>query len=228
MGYHERDERTLRVPRSAIPQSWRVAILHIAKSNRNKRARFDAGYGKRALAIAQVSEYCGLGVYTIKEQLSLYLSLSLSLALECNKVLGFGVHARWPPLLYCYVTLLLLSVHAELEIREKTVSYQREKNYNHEWQKEKEKEKKGESFEKREIGLLWMAKHGLSVIRYISGIGRTHGKEFAAVNSPRINRKVSIPACLRDRKKTRLRNFRVVVHRERMMIIAELRSGLLR
>jgi len=57
-----RAKRTLRVPRSAIPRSGRVASLY--RSNRNKRARFDAGYGKRALAAAQVPEYpAQIGVY---------------------------------------------------------------------------------------------------------------------------------------------------------------------
>lgn len=62
-----RAKRTLRVPRSAIPRSGRVAALYRERGrNRNKRARFDAGLRETSSRRSTSSRIPGPGVGVYK------------------------------------------------------------------------------------------------------------------------------------------------------------------
>lgn len=213
-----------------------MLLYHVAKSSRNKRARFDAGYGKRALTAVQVPEYRYR--FDVYKRAALSLSL-LPPPLLSDAIRSWGGAVCMPgDLLHYYIVILLLPVHLDAETRvhvsaEKSRCIEtKKKNYGC----ERQEEKKGRNGNlSKSARLDYFGRDGTRpfLIRCISEIGRSHGKGARrcgfAVSG--INRKVSMPACLPARRKeTRLRNFAVDVHREQIqpMSLAEPRSGLLR
>lgn len=115
-------------------------LRYTVRSNRNKRARFDAGYGKRALAAAQVLEY-RLRSVCIKGSCT---------DLGCNTV--SSVECTLGDLRYYIVTLLLQSSL----VRKCSRARASEKSHRIEARKLEimiASGKKRGPFEKREIGL---------------------------------------------------------------------------
>lgn len=201
----------------AIPRG--VLLYYVAKSNRNKRARFDAGYGKRALAVAQVPEYrCWFGVYK-------RAALSLS-----RSRMQYGPGARYVRPMISIITLLYYccqSIFTPKQVftfpRKNHVISKREKNYDH------AEKKTGER-----IFRDWItsAERDLSGKVYIQDrpIPRESRSSLTRIRYAR-DKQESFDACLREGRKRGYAILRwLYIAREcaQPMTLAETISGLLR